>query len=56
MILKKKNHASKLTKLYKKNNINTKNLPDAINWHFAGNWEHIFKMFRYKKNIEPFDN
>lgn len=23
--------------------IGTKNLPDAIDWHFAGTWEHIFK-------------
>jgi len=24
------------------NNIGTKNLPDAIDWHFAGTWKHIF--------------
>lgn len=27
--------------------IGTKNLPDAINWHFAGTWEHIFKEVPY---------
>ena len=57
MILKNKNHANKLAKLYKKNNINTKNLPDAINWHFAGNWEHIFKnVSKYKKNYRTIWN
>lgn len=32
----------------------TKNLPDAIDWHFAGTWYHIFKDFsEYKgKNLE----
>jgi 8-amino-3,8-dideoxy-alpha-D-manno-octulosonate transaminase len=23
----------------------TKNLPDAINWHFAGTWDHIFRHY-----------
>jgi 8-amino-3,8-dideoxy-alpha-D-manno-octulosonate transaminase len=27
----------------KEKGIGTKNLPDAINWHFAGTWQHIFK-------------
>lgn len=27
----------------------TKNLPDAINWHYAGTWDHILKHFsKYK--------
>jgi len=25
--------------------IGTKNLPDAINWHFAGTWTHIFHLY-----------
>jgi len=25
-----------------KEGLGTKNLPDAINWHFAGTWTHIF--------------
>ena len=54
MILKKKKHAVQLAKIYKKNNINTKNLPDAINWHFAGNWEHIFKNVSKYKNSYKF--
>ena len=53
MILKKKKYATQLAKIYRKNNINTKNLPDAINWHFAGNWEHIFKnVSKYKNNYK----
>ena len=32
----------------------TKNLPDAISWHFAGTWTHIFSQYpEYKdKNLE----
>ena len=53
MTLKKKKYAIQLAKIYRKNNINTKNLPDAINWHFAGNWEHIFKnVSKYKNNFK----
>ena len=31
----------------------TKNLPDAINWHYAGTWDHMLKKFpKYKgKNL-----
>lgn len=34
--------------------IGTKNLPDAINWHFAGTWKHIFDAYpEYKgKDLE----
>jgi 8-amino-3,8-dideoxy-alpha-D-manno-octulosonate transaminase len=36
------------------NGVNTKNLPDAINWHFAGTWKHIFYNYpQYKgKDLE----
>ncbi|WP_319508451.1 DegT/DnrJ/EryC1/StrS family aminotransferase [uncultured Methanolobus sp.] len=30
--------------LYEKG-LGTKNLPDALQWHFAGTWEHLFKEF-----------
>ena len=33
----------------KKNNLITKNVPDAIEWHFAMYWDHIFKKYGYKK-------
>jgi dTDP-4-amino-4,6-dideoxygalactose transaminase len=26
-------------------NLLTKNIPDALNWHFAGNWGHIYKEY-----------
>lgn len=29
--------------------IGTKNLPDAMEWHFAGYWDHIFKHFGMSK-------
>ena len=37
-----------------KEGIGTKNLPDAINWHFAGTWTHIFYNYpEYDgKNLE----
>ena len=30
-------------------NIGTKNVPDAIEWHFAKYWMHIFKKFNMRK-------
>ncbi len=33
-----------------KNGIGTKNLPDALNWHFAGTWSHIFNNYPEYKN------
>lgn len=51
--LKNKNLAKKMEKYLTKNKIDTKNLPDAIDWHFAGNWGHIFKDIKlYKKNFK----
>ena len=36
-----------------KNKIGIKNLPNAIDWHFAGNWSHIFRhVSPYKKILE----
>ena len=34
--------AKKIVNLLNKNNIGTKNIPDAIEWHFAKYWGHIF--------------
>ena len=48
---KSKKLAQKFLLYYNKNGYLTKNLPDAINWHFAGTWKHIFsKKSKYKKN------
>tara|TARA_B100000963_G_C22599497_1_gene659551 strand:+ start:307 stop:1434 length:1128 start_codon:yes stop_codon:yes gene_type:complete len=33
----------KVLNILKKNNLSTKNLPDAIKWHCAFYWKHIFK-------------
>lgn len=30
---------------FKEKGFGTKNLPDALNWHFACNWQHIFYKF-----------
>ena len=37
------NLRKKLVKLLKSENIGTKNLPDAIKWHFASYWKHALK-------------
>jgi len=42
--------AKKFTRLMMKNGLKTKNLPDAIEWHFAKHWIHIFKKFKINKN------
>lgn len=34
--------ASKFAKLLSEQGLGTKNLPDAVSWHFAGTWTHIF--------------
>ena len=53
LILNTKKNAKSLVKLLKKNKIGTKNLPDSLDWHFAGNWGHIFKnVKKYKKNYK----
>lgn len=46
--------ASKFAKFLSKAGLGTKNLPDAIDWHFAGTWTHIFYNYpEYKeKNLE----
>lgn len=46
--------ASKFVKLLSKAGIGTKNLPDAIDWHYAGTWVHIFYNYpEYRgKNLE----
>lgn len=40
--VKTKEKAIKFAKLLSKKGLGTKNLPDAIDWHFAGTWNHIF--------------
>lgn len=43
--------AKLITEKLAANNIYTKNLPDAIDWHFSGTWGHMFtNSDLYKKN------
>lgn len=46
--------AHNIAKNLSKNGLGTKNLPDAINWHYAGTWRHIFYNYsEFKdKNLE----
>jgi len=46
--------ASMFAKKLAAKGIGTKNLPDAINWHYAGTWSHIFHNYpKYKgKDLE----
>ncbi len=40
-----RSEAKKFMKLWTAKGFGTKNLPDAINWHFAGTWDHIFRHY-----------
>ena len=40
-----RSEAKKFMKLWTAKGFGTKNLPDAINWHFAGTWDHIFRDY-----------
>ena len=52
--LESREQASKFADLLSKAGIGTKNLPDAIDWHYAGTWTHIFYNYpEYNgKNLE----
>tara|TARA_Y100000590_G_scaffold205350_2_gene232874 strand:+ start:9138 stop:10292 length:1155 start_codon:yes stop_codon:yes gene_type:complete len=47
--VKSKKTAKKFVKLMVQKKLNTKNVPDAIEWHFAKHWMHIFKRFKINK-------
>ena len=47
--LPSKKIVEKVVKAMNQNNLITKNLPDAIEWHFAKYWDHIFKDLGYNK-------
>lgn len=48
--MKNREKAKKLVEKLSKKKIGTKNLPDAVDWHFAGTWNHIFSSFPEFKN------
>ena len=41
--------SKKFVELINNQGLNTKNVPDAIEWHFAMYWDHIFKKFGMNK-------
>ena len=42
--------AKTFVKKLNENNLVTKNVPDAIEWHYAMYWDHIFKLFGLNKS------
>jgi len=44
-----KNQATEFVKLLNKNGLGTKNVPDAIEWHFAKYWDHMFEQYGLTK-------
>src|SRR5438094_9033813 len=42
--------ASEIVGALNANNIGTKNVPDAMNWHFAAHWDHMLAPF-YKRPL-----
>jgi 8-amino-3,8-dideoxy-alpha-D-manno-octulosonate transaminase len=44
-------HAQSFVKKMTENGLGTKNVPDAIDWHFAGTWHHIFRHYGMTKEM-----
>lgn len=44
--LSSKEKAKEFAKKLKEIGLGTKNMPDAIDWHYAGTWTHIFKEYQ----------
>lgn len=50
--------AKKFVKHFRQQGFGTKNLPDAVNWHFAGTWDHMlacFEQYRGKELMRIWD-
>jgi 8-amino-3,8-dideoxy-alpha-D-manno-octulosonate transaminase len=45
-----KNIAEKFSLMLYEKGLGTKNLPDALQWHFAGTWEHLFTEYPHLQN------
>jgi 8-amino-3,8-dideoxy-alpha-D-manno-octulosonate transaminase len=43
--LQNREKAQKFVKMWTERGLGTKNLPDAVNWHFAATWDHIFSKY-----------
>ena len=50
----KKILAELFLKRIQQQNIVTKNIPDALEWHFAKYWDHIFKSQNRQKLLKSF--
>lgn len=48
--LDNKKQADKFVKKMKEEGLGTKNVPDAIRWHFAKHWSHMFKKYGWYKD------
>ena len=46
-MLESKNQADHFLARMKQDGLSTKNIPDAIRWHFAKNWNHIFQKYGF---------
>ena len=46
----KPEHTHQFVKLIKEKGLSTKNIPDAIEWHFARHWDHIFNKYGLSSN------
>lgn len=50
--LKSEKSAKKFVKQFVMYKYSTKNIPDALNWHFAGYFDNMFANTRYEKNYK----
>lgn len=50
-----KEKADEIVKALSKKGLGTKNVPDAINWHFAGKWDHMIGEFYSRPLMEEFE-
>jgi 8-amino-3,8-dideoxy-alpha-D-manno-octulosonate transaminase len=49
--LDSKENAARFVKEMQKEGLGTKNLPDAIRWHFAKHWRHIFEKYGWYRDV-----
>lgn len=47
--------ANEIVKAIGMNGLGTKNVPDAINWHFAGLWDHMIGQYYEKPLLKVFE-
>lgn len=54
LFFESREYVQRLAPILRQRKIGTKNVPDALNWHFARNWEHIFPdaSFRWPRSAD----